>query len=73
MQYINYDRNTDLYIDVVDSVTEKWFNQFLFSYKINPQTVFFLGYSDNYYGDQAVNLTQTNRTIFAKLGYALAL
>jgi hypothetical protein len=73
MQYINYDRNTKLYIDEVDSMTQKWFNQFLFSYKINPHTVFFLGYSDDYYGDQAIPITQTNRTVFAKLGYALSL
>jgi len=26
------------------------FTQFLFSYKINPQTVLFLGYSDNALG-----------------------
>ncbi len=54
----------------VDARSRTWFNQFLFSYKINPQTVFFLGYSDNYLGDEQIELTQQNRTIFLKVGYA---
>ncbi len=74
LQSVDYDRNTSLYNDDdVDPETQSLFSQFLFSYKINPHTVFFLGYSDNYYGDQAVNFTQTNRTLFAKLGYAFTM
>jgi len=75
LQYKDYDRNVNLYNepDDYESETKKLFSQFLFSYKINPHTVFFLGYSDNYYGDREVNFTQTNRTIFTKLGYALTL
>jgi hypothetical protein len=42
--------------------------QFLFSYRINAQTVFLAGYSDNYEG--ATNLDRTNRAIFAKVSYA---
>jgi hypothetical protein len=47
-------------------------NQLLFSYKINPQTVLFAGYSDNHFADgfQAVDLKQQSRTFFFKLGYA---
>ncbi len=48
-------------------------SQVLFSYKLNPQTVLFLGYSDSHYGDQTVDLTQTERTFFAKVGYAWTL
>ncbi len=70
LQYVDYRRNTAFYIDTVDSKTQSMFSQFLFSYKLNPQTVFFLGYSDNYYGDQDIHQTQTNRTLFAKIGYA---
>jgi hypothetical protein len=45
--------------------------QLLFSYKINPQTVFFLGYSDNLYEDDALDtLEKTDRTWFMKIGYA---
>jgi len=72
-QYLDYDRNTSLYVDDVDAETQTLFSQFLFSYKINPHTVFFLGYSDNYYGDQLINFTQTNRTLFTKLGYAFTM
>ena len=51
------------------------FTQFLFSYKVNPQTVVFLGYSDNRnaFTDLQFNevpLTQSDRTLFLKLGYA---
>jgi hypothetical protein len=46
------------------------FTQLLFSYKVNPQTVLFLGYSDNQLGLQQVDLTRTDRTFFAKIGYA---
>jgi hypothetical protein len=49
---------------------ESLFTQFLFSYKINPRTVFFLGYSDNWTGNEDLDLTRTDRTVFAKLGYA---
>ncbi len=70
-----YQCNVALYEDrdSVESESKGLFTQFLFSYKINPQTVFLLGYSDNYYGDPSISLTQTNRTIFAKIGYAYIL
>ncbi len=70
IQNIDYQRNPSLYKDEVDSQSQNLFSQFLFSYKINPHTVFFLGYSDNYYGDQEVDFIQTNRTFFTKLGYS---
>ena len=43
------------------------------SYKINPQTVLFLGYTDNYRGYDRHNLPQVNRTLFLKIGYALVM
>ena len=72
-QYKDYRRNIDLYEEEEDPETRKLFSQFLFSYKLNPQTVFFLGYSDDYYGDHIIDFTQTNRTLFAKIGYAFVL
>jgi hypothetical protein len=42
----------------------------LFSYKVNPQTVAFLGYSDNAQGTGSLALTRADRTFFVKLGYA---
>jgi hypothetical protein len=73
LQYVKYDRNTDIYTFEIDPESTSLFSQFLFSYKINPQTVFYLGYSDNYNGDQSIRLTQANRTLFVKMGYALVM
>jgi len=70
VQYVDYQRDETLYLDEVEPETKDIFTQFLFSYKINPQTVFFLGYSDNYYGNYTLDVTQTNRTLFTKIGYA---
>jgi len=73
IQYTDIARNPDLYDKPVDPGYKKFFSQLLFSYKLNPRTVFFLGYSDNYLGNWLVPLSQTNRTLFLKLGYALSL
>ncbi len=70
LQYCVYDRNVNLYTDEETPKDKNLFTQILFSYKINPQTVLFLGYSDNHYGDHIDPLTQTDRTFFAKIGYA---
>ncbi len=69
-QYLDVSRDPSLYTDEVDARSRTLFNQILFSYTINPQTVFFLGYSDNYLGDNEIDLTQQNRTLFLKVGYA---
>jgi hypothetical protein len=69
-QYYDIDRNPAAYESEVDARSRRWFNQLLFSYKVNPQTVVFLGYSDTYLGDQQVDLTQESRTVFLKIGYA---
>lgn len=77
LQYQNLDRNPELYAFPVDENVETLFTQLLFSYKLNAQTVLFLGYSDNSLGIEdsrfplrSVSLTQTDRTLFFKVGYA---
>jgi hypothetical protein len=70
VQYMDVDRNPDVYGFPVLPKTRTLFTQFLFSYKFNPQTVVFLGYSDNSMGDADIALTQLDRTFFVKLGYA---
>lgn len=70
VQYYDVMRNPDVYLFPVEERTQTVFTQFLFSYKLNPQTVFFLGYSDNYLGQTGFDITQANRTFFVKLGYA---
>ena len=76
-QYEDLERNPDLYLNPVPENEEQLFTQLLFSYKLNPQTVLFLGYSDNSFGstleEQTIGLTRTDRTLFFKVGYALVL
>jgi hypothetical protein len=69
-QYTDIRRDTALYTFPVDEKTEQLFNQLLFSYKLNPQTVLFAGYSDNSLGDERIDLTRSDRTFFLKVGYA---
>jgi len=71
LQYRSVDRNVGAYSVPVSAFDEGFFGQFLFSYKVNPQTVLFIGYSDNQAGTRSFDLTRTNRTFFAKMGYAL--
>lgn len=73
LQYVDYKYNVEYYTVPTDPRFKHFFSQVLFSYKINPQTVLFLGYSDDHYGFQLVPLTQTNRTFFLKIGYAVEL
>ncbi|MEP1444572.1 MAG: DUF5916 domain-containing protein [Paraglaciecola sp.] len=45
--------------------------QLLFSYKLNPQTLFYLGYSDNGFADDQQDFIRTERSLFAKFSYAI--
>jgi hypothetical protein len=73
-QYLDLQQNPALYNEearpFIRPQTETLFTQLLFSYKLNSQTVLFLGYSDNRLGQQEFSLEQTNRTLFFKVGYA---
>ncbi len=69
-QYQTIDRDPSLYTVPVDGEDEDLFTQLLFSYKINPRTVLFAGYSDNRFGFDDISLTQIDRTLFLKLSYA---
>jgi len=71
MQHQEVERNQALYIDDVDASSKNIGRQLLYSYKVNPQTVFFLGYSDSHLDDDDLDtLTSTDRIFFLKLGYA---
>jgi hypothetical protein len=78
LQYQDVRRNPDLYVSPVDARSQGIFTQFLFSYKLNPRTVLFLGYSDNSLGGNfesslglaAVDITRTSRSFFLKVSYA---
>lgn len=73
LQYQDVERNLALYGPGVglEPEEEELFTQLLFSYKINPETVLFLGYSDLHEGRQGVDLQQRDRSLFLKVGYAL--
>jgi hypothetical protein len=79
VQYQDLRQNPAEYTVPVDSRSQGLFTQFLFSYKLNPRTVLFLGYSDNamggvfdsWLGPGRVPMTPTDRTFFLKIGYAL--
>jgi Domain of unknown function (DUF5916)/Carbohydrate family 9 binding domain-like len=66
-------RNLDEFADAVDAWERNLGRQLLYSYKLNPQTVFFAGYSDKLFDDDSLQRLQTSeRTLFIKLGYAWA-
>lgn len=73
LQYYNYNYNVSNYINPVQPEFKQFFTQLLFSYKINPRTVLFLGYADNYFGGQGYGITKKDYTVFAKIGYAWVL
>lgn len=71
VQYSDTKRNQSLYTFNVDRRSKDLTTQLLYSYKINPQTRFFIGYSDTGFQDDDLgDITRTNYTIFTKLSYA---
>jgi hypothetical protein len=70
LQYVRYERNAGLYTSPTDPLSEELSSQVLFSYRVNPRTVLFLGYNDDYLGTRDFDLAQSDRTVFAKVGYA---
>ena len=71
MIYSDITRNPDNYLDTVDRNNRSIATQLLYSYKINPQTLFFVGYSDSAFSDDDLrHLTRDNRTLFMKFSYA---
>jgi hypothetical protein len=65
-------RNVAVYVDpATDARTESLASQLLYSYKLNPQTVIYAGYSDSQLDhDLTGDLEMTGRTFFFKLSYA---
>ncbi|NVK24404.1 MAG: carbohydrate binding family 9 domain-containing protein [Gammaproteobacteria bacterium] len=75
MVYFDIERSLENYNqDIRDDYDARYRNlstQLLFSYKVNPQTLFFIGYSDGAKQDDDLNsLTKNNRSAFMKLSYA---
>ena len=71
LQYRNVERNPETHdFPLFTEKSENFFTQFLFSYKINPQTAILAGYSDDRRGDDQYDLTRVGRSVFLKVGYA---
>ena len=75
VQYTDIDRDADLYLDdEVDSNSKYMNTQLLYAYKINPQTLFYLGYADGGYQDDNLSkIEKDSRTVFMKMSYAFQL
>lgn len=75
LQYTHIDREAATNPGALALQTRRLFSQYLFSFKINPQTVLLVGYSDNQIGTPGItsfrqDMFQTDRTFFLKIGYA---
>ena len=70
VQLSDTDYNPALYSDGRDARSRSLFTQLLFSYKLNPQTVLFLGATSGSQGTSEYGLTTARRAVFAKVGYA---
>ena len=71
VQYREIDRQVAQYVDPVSPRLERLFTQFLISYRVNPQTGLYLGYSDGHEGSDVFDLQRRSRNFFLKIGYAI--
>ena len=71
-QFEDIDRNQQAYLySQVHKRNRDFGSQVVYSYKMNPQSVFYLGYSDSGYQDDSLDeLQRTERTFFTKISYA---
>jgi hypothetical protein len=72
LQDQDIERNVDLYTNrFTDPSTSTLATQLLYSYKLNPQTVLFAGYSENSVEDNLTDgMQDAGRTLFFKFSYA---
>jgi hypothetical protein len=69
--YSDIERNPQNYTFDVDTSSKGLGTQILYSYKLNPLTKFFVGYSDSAYQDDVLtSLTKNERSVFMKFSYA---
>jgi hypothetical protein len=71
--YSDVDKNPDNNDFINSTQSKDLASQLIYAYKLNPQTVFFLGYSDNsFQDDDLTKLTRAEKTFFTKISYAWA-
>ncbi len=69
-QYVRTERDPSLYVSAVSRKDGTFGGSFLFAYKLNWQTVMFLGYGDNREMDENERFQKLDRQFFVKLSYA---
>jgi hypothetical protein len=69
-QWVGTDRNPELYTFPVPETDGVFSASILFAYRLNWQTVFFLGYDDTQVLDAFRNLQPAGRQFFLKVSYA---
>ena len=71
LQFEDIDRDENAYFHQVSQINKDYGSQLVYSYKINAQTLFYLGYSDRGYQDDSLkNIERDQRTFFTKVSYA---
>jgi hypothetical protein len=70
LQYSDHAFEEELYADGRDPVFKHLLTQWLFTYKVNPRTALYVGYTDNHQAESQISLTQLNRAAFFKISYA---
>jgi hypothetical protein len=69
-QWVETERDPRLYVDEVDRLSRFFAGSAVFAYKLNWQTVMFVGYGDNRELDELERLQPADRQLFLKLSYA---
>jgi len=69
-QYVETDFEPQRYSFPVPDKAGSFLASVLYSYKLNWQTVLFVGYGDDRILDEHADLLKANRTLFAKISYA---
>jgi hypothetical protein len=69
-QYVSLDNDSALFLAAVDPRSGTWSSSALLAYKINWQSVLFVGYGDDRELSEQNRLEHTGRQIFVKLSYA---
>ena len=74
IQYTDIKQDKSLYVDDVDSIYEGLRTEFLYAYKINPQSLAYFGYTDYGFRDDSLDsIEKDSRKVFMKLSYAFQL
>ena len=69
-QYVKTDRDPNLYNSTVPKHSGQFLGSLLYSYKVNWQTVLFVGYGDDRVVTPLNDLERADRSVFFKVSYA---